>query len=163
MKKISSIFTALVIVFTLFNHSVSGQTKTTSKNSSSLSQKQKTTKFVIESGKENADGNPMSKIFVSAGKKKVFIMDVLGEASSSAFSNPSKEEYETMKDRRIPKNALAMCNSWYAGSGDYFYIAPSKKGVKVFHGWVEESTAEDREKGEIDEGYHWKLVKEIVL
>ena len=152
MKKICSIFTVFVIVFTVFNHNVSGQTKAKPKNSSTLSIRQKNTKFVIESGGENKDGNPLSKIFVSAGNKKIFIMDVLGNAEKSSIQ---KNNFKDMENKEIPKNALSACSSWWAGSGDYLHILPSKKGVKVFHGW--------RSEQQEGTGYHWKMIKKIAL
>ena len=53
----------------------------------------------------------------------------------------------------IPKDALAACGAWYAGSGDYFYIVPAKTRIIVYQGYQQE--------GQRDYNYNWKKLKEI--
>jgi hypothetical protein len=55
--------------------------------------------------------------------------------------------------RGVPDNTLEMCFSWWAGGGFYYYIAPTKKGIVIYKGWIDETQAEN--------SYHWELFESI--
>ncbi len=51
----------------------------------------------------------------------------------------------------VPKDALSACGGWWAGAGDYLYIAAEGNDAVVMAGWQDESQE--------DEGYHFKELK----
>ncbi len=104
---------------------------------------QSETKFVIDIKGEG--DNISSDVWVSLGKKPIFLAGIFGKAEII-----EKSEY---KSKGIPKNAISACGAWWAGAGEYFYMVPSKKGVVVFKG----SQSEEQKTA----GYHWKKFKVI--
>lgn len=94
-------------------------------------------KFLFKT--KSQDDMPSSDISISLNGKITFLESVVGEAS-------------LMNDIG-GKNSITACGSWWAGAGNYFFAAPSKKGVAVYKGWQDEEQEEP--------GYHWKLFKEI--
>lgn len=104
-------------------------------------------RFKIMPVESDINGNPNSKIYVSSDTKLDFVASVLGNAKEI-----KKAEFVKMN---IPKNAIAACGSWWAGSGTYFYISETKKGYEVFKGSQDEETL-----GE-NADYKWELVKSL--
>ena len=80
------------------------------------------------------------------GNKIIYISNIGGEAhliNKSSFT-----------EMRIPKNALSACGTDGHLWNDFFYVVPSKVGVVVYEGWVDESDERS--------GFHWKKFKEVV-
>jgi hypothetical protein len=94
-------------------------------------------KFLFKT--KSQDDMPSSDISISVNGKITFLESVVGEA--------------ILMNDIGGKNSITACGSWWAGAGDYFYIAPSKKGVAVYKGWQDEEQEEP--------GYHWEFFKEI--
>lgn len=66
----------------------------------------------------------------------------------------AKEDYEK---NNIPSNALNACLSWYAGSGDYFYITTNKSSLSVMWRNIDASGGE----GETIEIPEYQEIKQI--
>lgn len=101
--------------------------------------------FKIDRNEKDANGNPVSKISVTVGSEIVYIASITGDAQLF-----DKSSFDKMG---IPRNALAACGAWYAGSGDYFYIVPSQTGTIVYQGYQHE--------GQRDYSYNWRKLKEL--
>lgn len=96
---------------------------------------------------EDKMGIPHSIVRVAVCKEEAVTDTVTGNMELY-----DKSQY---KDMTIPDNAVAACGGWFAGGGDYYYITSDNDGVEVFHGWLDEGTADN------DTTYHWEKVKEI--
>jgi hypothetical protein len=86
---------------------------------------------------------PRTQIILTIGDKKT-ILDTI----SNDCSDIARSEYDSYG---IPKDAVTAFGGWYAGGGDYFYLAVKNGKPAVYHGWVDEAQE--------DEGYHWKKWK----
>lgn len=109
-----------------------------------LQEKQSKARFIVDSYEDTALATPHSKISVEYNDSRTFLADIPGIAEIQQGGNESME---------IPNNAVTSCGCWWAGGGDYYYLAPSEKGITVFHGWLDEMQE--------DEGYHWEEMKSI--
>jgi hypothetical protein len=89
------------------------------------------------------EGMPRTTVSVRVGETDYRIADVSGKATLT-----ERDKYASMG---IPGQAIAACESWWAGSGDYFYLTPEGGGTALYQGWVDEAQE--------DEGYHWKKVR----
>ncbi len=108
-----------------------------------LQEKQDNARFIVDTYEDSME-IPHSKVSVEYNESRTFLNEIIGVAEVQLGGN---EEME------VPKDAIASCGCWYAGGGDYFYIARSDKGIKIFHGWLDEMQE--------DEGYHWEELKNI--
>lgn len=108
-----------------------------------LQEKQDKARFIVDTREDSLE-IPYSKISVEYGEARTYLAEIPGVAEIQQGGN---EEME------IPENAIASCGCWYAGGGDYYYIARSAAGITVFHGWLDEAQE--------DEGYHWEEMKTI--
>jgi hypothetical protein len=99
---------------------------------------------LIPETKDDSIENPMSKITLSINDKQYDIAKVPGEATSMDESSAI-----------FPKNAIASCMTWWAGSGDFFYVIQKENKVILYRGW----DGEGNEGG----GYNWEIAKEINL
>ena len=89
------------------------------------------------------EGMPRTSVSVRIGETDYRIADVNGRATLT-----ERDKYASMG---IPGQAIAACESWWAGSGDYFYLSPEGGATALYQGWLDESQE--------DEGYHWKKVR----
>jgi hypothetical protein len=80
---------------------------------------------------------------VRIGETDYRIADVNGRATLT-----ERDKYASMG---IPGQAIAACESWWAGSGDYFYLSPEGGAMALYQGWVDEAQE--------DEGCHWKRIR----
>ncbi len=104
-------------------------------------------KFTFKSYPEDANGTPYSDIFLNFGKKIAKIDKVTGNAD---ITDPN-----LYAKNKIPKTALSACGSWWAGTGDYYYVVQEKNKLVIYKGWqAEEQT---------DRGFHWKRYKSVTL
>lgn len=87
---------------------------------------------------------PKSTIWLVYNGKKSLIKTVNGEANII-------EPVEYIENR-IPKMALSAIGSWYAGSGDYFYVTRSGNKMIVYQAEEDEQVAA---------GKNWKKMKEL--
>jgi hypothetical protein len=94
-------------------------------------------KFIIKN--KFSEDMPSSDISIFINGKTTFLANV---SSGVEVQNDIGE-----------KNSITACGGWWAGAGDYFYVAPSAKGVIVYKGWQDEEQE--------DSGYHWEKFKEI--
>ena len=121
------------------NDSIVAQDNSEQSAGSTENQSQAKSKVNFEIITNTSDEIPTSDISISIGSEKMFIETISGEAS--------------IMNEIGGKNSITACGAWWAGAGDYFYVAPSDKGFTVFKGWTdEEQEMED---------YHWKAFKEI--
>ncbi|NTW99520.1 MAG: SPOR domain-containing protein [Geobacteraceae bacterium] len=95
---------------------------------------------------EDSMGMPSSTILLSYRGAWIPIARVNGE--------PRIIDRGDFASYNVPQAAVAACGSWWAGSGDYFYVIKSKNQIVVFKGWVDEQQKEA--------GYHWKMIKKFV-
>ena len=98
--------------------------------------------FIIESLPDTLD-MPKSLIYVQIGDQKIELATINGIVQK--FSQDDMAG--------LPENAVAACGAWWAGAGEYFYIASSEVKWQVFEGWMEETQEAP--------GYHWELLQEI--
>ncbi len=97
---------------------------------------------------DSIDYYPKSKIDIMVNGKRYEIAKVPGEASII-----DKSEYQ---NQNIPKTAISSCYSWFAGSGDFFYVIQSGNKAIVYKGW-------DGEGNEDNKGKNWEIAKQIDL
>lgn len=98
--------------------------------------------FIVESLPDTFD-MPKSVVHVQIGDQKIEVATITGQVQ--IFNQ------EEMAD--FPDNAVSACGAWWAGAGEYFYIASNVDGWKIYKGWMEETQE--------DEGYHWELLQVI--
>ncbi len=141
-----------LLIFTLFSCGnettppVTGDTTADPKvqNVPTLEEKQQKTSFIIETTIDSMD-IPHSNVTVDFYDTRAAL-----DAITCSAQLYTKEEF---KDMDIPDNAITACGGWFAGGGDYYYIAPTPTGIAVYKGWQDE--------GQEDVGYHWEKFKEI--
>jgi hypothetical protein len=109
-----------------------------------LEEKQNQARFIVDSYEDTALFTPHSKISVEYNDSRTYLGDIPGVAEIQQGGNEAME---------VPADAVASCGCWYAGGGDYFYIARSEKGITIYRGWLDEMQE--------DEGYHWQEMKNI--
>lgn len=103
-------------------------------------------KFIINSLGEDETLTPITDVSVAFRDKIIYLSKIHGPVSEL-----EKSKYD---ERDIPSNAIAACTSWWAGSGTYYYIIPSKKGgIVIYQGWQDEE--------QTGYGYHWEKFKTI--
>lgn len=68
------------------------------------------------------------------------------------WGSPQPIGRSDFSQHRIPENASEACYVFWAGSGSYYYLAPSNDGYAVYKGQYED---------EPGQGHNWKLVKEL--
>lgn len=103
-------------------------------------------KFIINSLGEDETLTPITDVSVAFRDKIIYLSKIHGPVSEL-----EKSKYG---ERDIPSNAIAACISWWAGSGTYYYIIPSKKGgIVIYQGWQDEE--------QTGYGYHWEKFKTI--
>lgn len=98
-------------------------------------------KLVTETKIDSAE-NPKTKIMLRINNSNYEIADVMGI--------PTK-----MPGAIFPKNALDSCITWWAGTGDFFYVIKKGKKVIVYKDWDGE--------GNEDGGYNWEITKEKII
>jgi hypothetical protein len=132
------IFSLLLIVSILFI-----ACKKTTSNDTKSEVKKHIVKFLvvpIPEMKDDSIENPMSEIKLTVDSKEYKIAKVPGVG--------------TQVDETIfPKDALASCSTWWAGSGDFFYATLVDNKVIIYKGWDGEGNEEN--------GYNWEKIKEI--
>ena len=88
---------------------------------------------------------------VDSPHTQIFLVNNGQKSDLGKFAgNTTLIEKLSYKDFGIPENALVACQTWWAGAGDYFYVAASKTDIEVFQGWADEQ--------QDDAGYHWKKI-----
>jgi hypothetical protein len=97
------------------------------------------TAFVFNTGHDESD-NPITAIELQYQGKNIAIGKHTGNVET--ISKVKFKEYD------IPKNALAACFVWWAGSGDYYYLISENQQHIIYKGWQDEQQE--------DKGYHWK-------
>ena len=95
-------------------------------------------KFLFKSTSDD-EMSPAYDVSISINGKTTFLANIVGNV----------EEIEDIGG----KNSIASCGAFWAGAGDYFYAAPSEKGITVYKGWMDE--------GQETPGYHWEVFKEL--
>lgn len=88
--------------------------------------------------------NPISKIILSVNGKQYDIAKVTGEETKMDQSSAI-----------FPKNSVASCMTWWAGSGDFFYATKVGNKIIIYKGWNGEGNKGD--------GYNWEITKEVTL
>ncbi len=91
------------------------------------------------------DANPSSEVLLDWNGKLTTLKSVSGTAELIAAND--------FKAKNIPETAIVACGAWWAGSGDYFYVINSVKGLEVYYGWQDEMDDKNE--------YHWEKFKEI--
>jgi hypothetical protein len=97
---------------------------------------------------DSLDISPLSKIDIVVNDKEYEISKVPGEGGIIEKSDFIKNN--------VPATAISACNSWWAGSGDWFYAIKQENKVIVYKGW-------DGEGNEDNKGKNWEIAKEIKL
>lgn len=87
---------------------------------------------------------PNSIITLSINETQYEIAKVEGEAAKTANTSAI-----------FPKNAISSIMTWWAGSGDFFYVIQKGNKIIVYKGW----DGEGNESG----GYNWEIAKEVNL
>lgn len=99
--------------------------------------------LVIEQKPEDANGTPTTLVSINIDGTITPIDTVNGTGSimdSTAYAT-----------KEIPKKAVSAFESWWAGSGDYYYIAKENDKFVLYQGWQDEEQK--------DKGYHWTQKK----
>lgn len=152
MKKLITILGIMICAIVLFASCGSGNNDKSKESSESLLNEE-----AINNQKEINDSEysyisasfefekieedyPKTTIYAVINDEKTEIAKIAGHANTI-----DKSEYSTYS---IPKDAIDACSSWWAGAGDYFYMALTEKGVDVYAGWQDEQQE--------DEGCHWE-------
>lgn len=97
---------------------------------------------------DSIDYYPKSKIDILINGKRYEIAKVSGEGNiidKSEFIN-----------NNVPKTAISACMSWWAGSGDFFYVEEKENKAIIYKGW-------DGEGNEDNTGKNWEVAKKIDL
>lgn len=98
-------------------------------------------KLICKDMGEDSLSNPRFDVLLSVDGKETKIKSIY------ACADIPKTEY---KRYEIPDTAIAACGGWWAGAGDYYYVAMQDGKPVVFEGWQDESQTE--------KGYHWKQI-----
>ena len=96
----------------------------------------------------DAQSIPQSVIMLSVDGKQSLVKNITGEAAEIP-----KSEYEKYQ---IPSNAVSACGAYFAGGGDYFYVALNKGNPEVYAGWQDEPHPDNKD---WTPGYHWEKMK----
>ncbi len=97
---------------------------------------------------DSLDISPLSQIGIVVNGKEYEISKVPGEGGIIEKSD--------FMNNNVPATAISACSSWWAGSGDWFYVIQEANKVIVYKGW-------DGEGNEDNIGKNWEIAKEIKL
>lgn len=112
----------------------------------SLEDKQMKAAFIMETT-EDSMGIPHTTVSVDYNDSRTALDPMI-----CAGTLYTKEEMDAM-GMEVPDNTITGCGGWFAGGGDYYYIAPSATGIDVYKGWQDE--------GQVGVGYNWEKFKSI--
>lgn len=112
----------------------------------SLEDKQMKAAFIMETT-EDSMGIPHTTVSVDYNDSRTALDPMLCAATLY-----TKEQMDEM-GMEVPGNVITGCGGWYAGGGDYYYIAPTPTGIAVYKGWQDE-----QQEGV---GYNWEKFKTI--
>jgi hypothetical protein len=101
--------------------------------------------FVCTEIRSLDDEAPLSELAIQVGDQKIPVDSI----SHCEIITP--DAYDNFE---IPKTALQAAGGWWAGAGDYFYLAEEGNDYVVYYGWAEEEADEK-------DMYQYKEVKRV--